>query len=165
MQEYKYEFEKTNDPFFDTPEELIRKKLELLQLKDGDVLVDLGCGKAQSLIEATKIAKIKGIGYETLPEALEIARENVLEAGVEDLIEIKDEDMFEADLRSVTAVFLYLTRTALGSLSLKLEEELPIGARIVTHDFDLPAWEIESEVEVLTSTGEIKSIFTYCKRG
>lgn len=164
MRDFKYEFEKSNDPFFDTPQELIQKKLELLQLKDGETLVELGCGKADCLIQGAAMAKIKGIGYETLPEALEIARENVLNSGFQDQIEIRDEDMFNADLTKADAVILYFTRTALGSLSLKLEEELPIGARIVTHDFDIPAWKAEKEIEIQTSNGGLQPIFFYRKK-
>ena len=162
MNRIKYEFEKSIDPFFDTPQELIQKKLELLELKDGETIVELGCGKANCLIEAASIAEIKGIGYEILEEALAIAKENVANSEFSSQIEIREENMFDADLSKANALILYFTRNVLGSLSLKLEKELPKGARIVTHDFDLPAWKAEKEINVMVN-GENKSIYLYKK--
>lgn len=160
----KHEFEKTLDPYYITPSNVVQKKLELLELKDDETLFDLGCGNAKCLVMATSIASIKGVGYELRPEALEAAQENIVKAGVSEQVELREEDFFKADLSNANAVILYLTRNVLGSLSLKLEKELPIGARIVTHQFDLPAWKAEKEEDVLLKNGEKDRIYLYKKK-
>jgi len=150
-----------NEPYVITPEDIAQRKLELLELKDDEVLLDLGCGDAQVLIRACSMAQVTCIGYEVLPEVLALAKKNVATAELKDRIEIRPIDFRKADLSKTDAVIIYATRTSLGALSLKLELELPKGARIVTHQFDLPGWTAEKEVEVLQRNGLIEKIYCY----
>lgn len=136
----------TAEPYYNTPEEITIEKLKLLELKDGDVLFDLGCGNARALILACQIANIRCVGYEVLPEALHDAESNIKAANLTDRIEIRNEDFTHADLSDADALVLYHTRATLGELSLKLENELKEGVKIVTHEFDLPAWEIKKKL-------------------
>lgn len=154
---------KINDPYYPTPDDVVVKKLELLNLQDGEVLVDLGCGDARNLIKACSMANITGIGYEILPEAITDAKANIKKAGLENRIEIRTDNFFEADISSVHVLILYLTRTVLGEISLKLENELPKGARIVTHQFDIPAWQEEKLVEYQQKNGSTEPIYLYRK--
>lgn len=156
-----YSFLKTDDPYYLTPQEIIQKKLELLELKDGETLFDLGLGDARSLITACGMADIKGVGYEILPKAIEVSTQNIKQAQLTDRIEIITKSMYEADLSRADAVIIYLTRTMLGAISEKLENELPKGARIVTHDFDLPAWKAEKEVEIDLPNIELTTLYLY----
>jgi precorrin-6B methylase 2 len=153
-----------NEPYYHSIEDIIHKKLKLLHLKDGEVLVDLGCGDARNLIEACSLAKISCIGYEILPEAIIDANANIKKNSLENRIEIRAEDFFEADISTIKVLIIYLTRYALGELSLKLENELPKGARIVTHQFDIPAWEADKEIDYLQKNGQTEKIFLYTKK-
>lgn len=155
---------KINDPYAKTSEDLILEKLKLLNLKDGDLILDLGCGDAQALVLACSIAKVKAVGYEVLPEALKDAQKNIESKQLTEHITIKNEDFYNADISSVDAVILYLSRNVLGQISLKLENELKQGAKIVTHDFDIPAWEADLVKEVTFSNGAIHTIYFYTKK-
>ena len=155
---------KINDPYFPTPEDVVLKKLELLELQDGETLVDLGCGDARHLIHACTIANVNCIGYEILPEAIHDANINIAKSGLENSIEIKVEDFFNADISKVDTLILYLTRCVLGEISLKLENELPKGARIVTHQFDIPAWKADKEINFLQKDGQQEVIYLYRKK-
>ncbi|MEM6686773.1 MAG: class I SAM-dependent methyltransferase [Bacteroidota bacterium] len=135
-----------DDPYEITIDEVINEKLTLLALKDGETLIDLGCGDARVLIAACKVADVRCIGYELRPEALIAAKKNVQAAGLSNRIEIIEESFYNADLSKADALVLYLTRFSLGKLSLKLENELPKGTRIVTHDFDIPAWKADKVI-------------------
>lgn len=160
----KYPPIKVNDPYAKTSEALIHEKLKLLNLKDGELLCDLGCGDARALIQACSFAKINGIGYEVLPEAIKDAHTNIEKAQLTKQITIKNTDFYTADISKIDALILYLTRNALGHLSLKLENELKKGARIVTHDFDIPAWEADLIKEVTLKNGMITTIYFYIKK-
>ena len=116
------------------------------------------------MIEACSFAKINCIGYEILPEAIRDAKENIAKSGLEDRIEIRTEDFFEADISTINVLIMYLTRYALGELSLKLENELPKGARIVTHQFDIPAWKADREIDYLQKNGQTEKIYLYTKK-
>lgn len=153
----------TNDPYAITPDELIIPKLQMLSLKDNEVLLDLGAGNAANLIAASNIAKVKCIGYEVLPEALTDAQKNILRTNLSDQIEMRSDDFFLADLSEADAIILYLSRHMLGPLSIKLEKELRTGTRIVTHQFDLPAWTAIEEQEVMLNNGQMERLYLYRK--
>lgn len=159
-----YSFLETNDPYVLTHKELVRYKLELLELQDGEILVDMGVGDARSLIIACEMADVKGIGYEISPEITEIARKNVADAELSNRIEIINKSMYDADLSKANMVIIYLTRTMLGAISEKLENELPHGARIVTHQFDLPGWTAEKEIVVTYDGFRTEEVFLYRKK-
>ena len=158
-----FEFERTNDPYVMTSELLVKEKLKELNLKPGESLIDLGSGDGQCMITAAKLYQVNCTGYEILPEALSVSSKNIEDSGVGDLVEVIDRDFLEADLSKADAVIIYLTRTALGQLSLKLENELRKGARIVTHQFDLPAWEEKLVKEVVLPNGSLEYIYVYEK--
>lgn len=154
---------KVYDPYCTTPADLTRKKLELLELKNGDILYDLGCGNAHTLIDAFIFAQVKGIGYEIVPEAIKDAKDNIVKAGLTGKIEIRTQDFYDAHFSDANAIVVYLSRSVLGALSLKLEKELKAGTRIVTHQFDIPGWTAEKEVDFLQTSGVIERIFLYRK--
>ncbi len=158
-----YSFLKTNDPYVLTPNELVLKKLDLLALKDGEILLDLGVGDARNLITACGIANITCVGYDILPKAIATANTNIQEANLADRITIKNQSLYDADLSSADALILFLTRTMLGAVSLKLEQELKPGTRIVTHQFDLPGWNAIQEIEVMLQDGTMETIYLYQK--
>jgi len=158
-----YSFLQTNDPYVLTHKELVRYKLELLELQDQETILDMGVGDARSLIMACEMADVKGVGYEISPEITEIARKNVADAKLTERIEIINKSMYDADLSKANAVIIYLTRTMLGAISEKLENELPHGARIVTHQFDLPAWDAEKELEVTYDGSRTEMVYLYRK--
>jgi precorrin-6B methylase 2 len=155
---------KINDPYAKTAEELILEKLKLLNLKDGELIYDLGCGDAQALTLACSVAKVKAVGYEVLPEALKDAKENIERNQLTEQIIIKNEDFYNADISSVDAIILYLSRNVLGQISLKLETELKQGAKIVTHDFDIPAWEADLVKKVTFHDGSNYTLYFYTKK-
>lgn len=151
-----------DEPFEKTIDEVVHEKLKLLALQDGDVLIDLGCGDARNLIAATKLVDIHCIGYEILPRALEAAKKNVAAAGLTDRIQIIEKDFLQADLSKANALILYLTRNSLGKLSMKFENELPKGARIVTHDFDIPSWNAEKVIDFQSKEAFLFTFYVYC---
>ena len=159
----KYSFIPNDDPYYPTPTEIVQHKLDLLELKDGETVFDLGCGDARQLIMACAMADVHCIGYEILPEAIQDAEFRIKEAKLSDRIEIRTEDVYQADISNANVLILYFSRSVLGALSLKLEKELPIGARIATHQFDIPGWTEEIKKEVMQKNGALETIYLYRK--
>lgn len=149
------------DPFIPTPAFLIDAKIELAELRPGEVVYDLGCGDGSVLIKAAENQAIRAVGIEIRPELVESARAAVREHQLEDRIEIRQQDFHSLDLTEADVLIIYLTRLSLGQISLKLEQELKPGARIVTHQFDLPAWTAEREVKITLPNGSEEPLFRY----
>jgi SAM-dependent methyltransferase len=119
-----------------TPQEVVDKMLEMAAVKKGDVVYDLGCGDGRIVVTAAKKYGVKAVGFDIDPERIKEARANVQSNHVENLVTIKQADIFTLDLREASVVTLYL----LPDLNVKLMPQLARlkpGSRIVSHDFDM----------------------------
>jgi SAM-dependent methyltransferase len=123
--------------YWATPQTVVDKLLELARLKPSDVVYDLGCGDARSLVTAARRYGAKGFGFDIDPRRVAEARENVRQQGVENLVKIEQADIFTLDLSPADVVFLFLLTRLNERLKPQLEKLRP-GTRIVSHEFDLP---------------------------
>lgn len=115
--------------------------LELAKIMPNDVVYDLGCGDGRILIAAVKDFDAKGaVGYEINPSLYQTASDNIKKCNLEDRIDLFNEDLFNADLSKATVVTLYLTSWANEKLRPKLEDEIQLGTRIISHDFSIHGW-------------------------
>ena len=137
FQETQEEVESSREPdviFVPTPQDVVDKMLELVEVKKDDLLYDLGCGDGRIVVTAAKRFGCKAVGYDIDPERVEESLENVEENDVGHLVRIEQKDIFTLDLSKANVITLYL----LPSLNVKLIpqlEKLKPGSRIVSHDF------------------------------
>ena len=132
--------------FVPTPEDIVDKMLELADVKDTDVVYDLGSGDGRILITAAKKYGCRAIGYEIDRELVELSRENAKKAGVEELVKIEHKDLFTADLSSADVIALYVLPSQLEKLLPQLEKLKP-GSRIVSHEFEIPGTTPDKMIE------------------
>jgi hypothetical protein len=123
-------------PFISTAAKDFDKILSVMQLKAGDKLYDLGCGKAHFLIYAASKCDICGVGYELSFWPYLWARFNVWISGAKVKIYLKN--FLTADLSDADMVFCYLFPEAMVKLEDKFQQELKIGAMVVSNSFPLP---------------------------
>jgi SAM-dependent methyltransferase len=127
---------------------IVEAMLELGQVKPGDVVYDLGCGDGRIVITAAKTFGTRGVGIDIDPQRIKEARENARKAGVTKLVEFREEDLFEADIKKASVVMLYLFPWVNLKLRPKLLADLKPGTRIVSHSHDMGDWKPEKEIEV-----------------
>jgi tRNA G37 N-methylase Trm5 len=130
-----------------TPHDIVEKMLEMAKVKKEDVVYDLGCGDGRIVVQAAKKRGCRGVGYEIVPELAKQARENAQQNGVEKLVTIKEEDLFEADLSEATVLPMYLLPSMLAKLKPKLAKLKP-GTRIISHDYQFNGVEPDELVKV-----------------
>jgi hypothetical protein len=70
------------------------------------------------------------------PDRVKEARAAVKEAGVEKKCTIVQDNVMDIDFSSATVVTMYLLPSYNRALAPRLEKFLPVGARVVSHDFD-----------------------------
>ena len=131
-----------------TPQEVVEDMLRLANVRKGDVLYDLGSGDGRIAITAAKKYGIKATGIDIDPERIREASENARKAGVTDLVQFRQEDLFKADFREASVVTLYLLPDLNEKLRPKLWAELKPGTRIVSHQFEMGAWQPEKKIEL-----------------
>ena len=140
-----------------TPHEVVDDMLRLANVKKGDVLYDLGSGDGRIAIAAAKKFGIRAVGIDIDPERIREATENAKKAGVSNLVEFRQEDLFRADFKEATVVTLYLLPDLNVKLRPRLWEELKPGTRIVSHQFDMGTWKPEKRLE---SSGRVVYFWT-----
>lgn len=135
-------------PYVPTPNEVVAEMLRLANVKKGDVLYDLGSGDGRIVITAAQKFGTRGVGIDINPERVQEANENAQKAGVTDLVEFRQQDLFQTDISDATVVTLYLLPDINVKLRPQLFEQLKPGTRIVSHDFDMGEWKPERVVQV-----------------
>jgi SAM-dependent methyltransferase len=142
-----------NAPFVRTPEEVVDQMLELARPQENELLYDLGCGDGRIVVHAAEKYRCRAVGFDIDPERVSEARENARRHGVEDRVTIQEQDIFTLDLSQADIVTLYLLPRLNEKLIPQLERLKP-GARVVSHDFDLPGVVPEETVEFTNAEGE-----------
>ena len=131
-----------------TPQEVVDKMLLMAAVKEGDVLYDLGSGDGRIVVTAAKRYKVRGVGIDIDPQRIREAQENARVAGVTDLVQFRNEDLFQTNISEATVVTLYLLESLNEKLRPKLLRDLKPGTRIVSHAFRMGSWEPERTEEV-----------------
>ena len=125
---------KFNAPFIKSPDVVVDKMIEVADLSPDDLVYDLGCGDGRIVITAALQSGCRGVGVDIDPERVAEARENVRLHGVEHLVEIRQQDLFEVDLSEADVVMCYLLPWMVKELIPQLQEMKP-ASRFLSHDF------------------------------
>ena len=147
-------------PYVPTPWHVVERMLEVVGVTEDDVVYDLGSGDGRILMRAAKDRGARGVGYEINPSLVEEARSAVTAAGVARRVEIRQGDIFEADLSQATVVTLFLMTSAHRRLRPKLLQELRPGTRIACYKWEIPGWNPSKTVTIPVSGSE-QPIFVY----
>lgn len=127
-------------PYVPTPQEVVDRMLDLAQVKKGDVLYDLGSGDGRIVVTAAQKFGVKAIGFEIDPQRIKESHENIRKAGVEKLVEIRQQDIRTVDLSEATVLTMYLLPEVNLMIRPNIWKQMKPGSRIVSHDFDMGDW-------------------------
>lgn len=123
-----------------TPGKVVNRMLEFADLKDGDILYDLGCGDGRIAIRAAKKYGVRAVGIEVDIFRVGLSRLMVRLNGVGDKVKIVQKNLFNVDLSEASVVTVFLTQKSNHRLKAKLLA-LPPGTRVVTHIWTFDGWE------------------------
>jgi SAM-dependent methyltransferase len=127
-------------PFIPTPIDVVDRMLEIAEVKQGDIIYDLGSGDGRIVIRAAKKYGARGVGIEMDSWLVATARAKAKEEGVDHLVEFRIEDALKVDISQATVVTLYMLPWFNERMRPILQKHLKPGARIVTHDYDIEGW-------------------------
>lgn len=82
-------FKSPTDTLYDAQMNKIHHILKKLNLKEGQHLLDIGCGWCYLIIEAAKLYKVKALGITLSEEQFKKAKERIKEEGLEDLVDVQ----------------------------------------------------------------------------
>ena len=148
-------------PYVPTPQEVVDRMLELAQITRNDVVYDLGSGDGRIVITAAAKYGAKAVGVEIDPSLVRRSRANIKEAGVEHLVEIREEDIRNVDLSPASVLTLYLYPGANLRLRSMIQDQLKPGARVVSHQFAMGTWKPERVEQLTDSTGILRTLYLW----
>jgi protein-L-isoaspartate O-methyltransferase len=126
-------------PFVPSPQEVVDKMIDLAGVKKGDVVYDMGSGDGRIVITAARKGA-RAIGFEIDGDLVKESRENIRKAGVQNLAEIRHQDILTVDFTPATVVTMYLLPDVNLKLKPNLLRQLKPGSRVVSHSFDMGDW-------------------------
>lgn len=123
-----------------TPES-VERLLKLADLRDDDVIVDLGSGNGTIVLTGAKMnSKLRGWGIE-IDEKLVAESNGVAKAqGVADRVKFFHQNAFDADLREATVITMWLFPELMRLLRPTILERARPGTRVLTSTWDLGSW-------------------------
>jgi len=132
-------------PFVPTPSKVLRRMIELADIKPGEKVYDLGCGDGRLVIAANRKCQARAVGIEISPLAYVLARLRAFASGADVtfiLGNFMDHDISDADV-----VFCYLLEGHMKKLESKFKT-LKKDSRVVCHQFEIPGWEPKARLKV-----------------
>lgn len=127
----------------------VQRILFLAKLREGEHLVDLGCGDGRIVVAAAKGHGVRATGVEIDPFRVMLGRLWILLAGVRQRARILRRNMYTFDVSDADVVVLFLSATANFKLQTKLKRDLRAGARVVSYYHPMWGW-------TPTTTGEAR---------
>ena len=138
-------------PFVATPEHVARRMLKLAEVGPGDVVYDLGAGDGRIIIMAAREFGARAVGIELRKDLFNQIERKIKELGLEGMVRVIHGSFYDVDISEASVVTLYLLTSVNEKLRPKLERELRPGARVVSHDFEVPGWRPVKVEEVYDS--------------
>ena len=141
--------------FIPTPPDVVQEILKLAKVRKGDVVYDLGCGDGRIVVAAAKRYGCRAVGIDIDPLRVEEARQRVRDNHVEHLVEIRQGNLFDVQLKDATVITLYLSTKYNTRLLPQLNQTKP-GTRVVSHLFGIKGVKADKSVEVTSKADRHK---------
>lgn len=135
-------------PYVPTEDHIVEEMFKLVELRDGDVLYDLGSGDGRIVIGAAKKANVRAVGIDIDPRRIAESKAKALAARLTGKAIFLQQDFFESDIKEAAVVTLFLLNEINLRLRPKLFRELRAGTRIVSHNFDMGDWKADKELSL-----------------
>jgi len=134
--------------FVATPPEVVDAMLAAARVASADIVYDLGSGDGRIVIAAAKKYGARGVGIEINPQLVAESNASARAAGVSNLVQFIQGDLFTADFSAATVVVLYLSPSLNERIKPRLLRELRPGTRVVSHVYDMLGWTADQRVDV-----------------
>ncbi len=129
-------------PYLPTKKKQIDAALDLLGLKKGQTLLELGCGDGRVLRLAAERG-IKSIGYELNPLLVIIAKLSNLK--YKDRVSVRWGNYWRVDLPKTDGIYVFLLDKYMNKLDRKIINQKLYPTRLASFAFKIPGKKVNSE--------------------
>jgi hypothetical protein len=122
--------------------ESVERLLTLAELRDDDVVVDLGSGNGLIPLTAARMnPKLRGWGVDIDPKLVAESNQRARDAGVANRVQFHHRNAFDVDLGDATVVTMWLFPELMQLLRPVILERARPGTRVLTSTWGLGNWE------------------------
>jgi hypothetical protein len=139
-------------PFVPSEMDDVRRMLKIVELRDDDVVIDLGSGDGRIVMEAARMnRKLRGRGVEIDEKLVVKSTAAAKEAGLAERVQFVHQNAFDADLKDATVITMWLFPELMRLLRPKIIAEARPGTRVVARTWDLAGWKADRKDETMSS--------------
>ena len=121
--------------------ENVERMLTLAELRDDDVVLDLGSGDGLIPLTAARMnPRLRGLGVDIDAKLVQQSNDRARREGVADRVRFEHRNAFDADLSEATVVTMWLFPELMRLLRPVILERARPGTRILTSTWDLGSW-------------------------
>jgi hypothetical protein len=122
--------------------ESVERLLTLAELRDDDVVVDLGSGNGLIPITAARMnSKLRGWGVDIDPKLVAQSNQAAKEAGIAHRVQFHQRNAFDVDLSDATVITMWLFPELMHLLRPIILDRARPGTRVLTSTWSLGNWE------------------------
>ena len=133
-------------PYVPTEQANVQRMLKLANLRDDDVVVDLGSGDGRIVLTAARMnRKLRGWGVDVDEKLVRESNATARARGVADRVQFFHRNAFDTDLREATVIAMWLWPEMQRLLRPMILAQARPGTRIVTNLWDLGSWRPDEE--------------------
>ena len=126
-------------PYVPTPPEVVERMLDLVNVRPGEFVIDVGSGDGRIAIAAGRRGA-RAFGVELRPDLVKQSIVNAAKAGVGDRVSFAVQDLFETALSKADVLTVYLLPLVNLDLRPRILDQMRPGARVVAHQFHMGDW-------------------------
>lgn len=133
-------------PYVPSDQDNVERMLKLAQLRDDDVVVDLGSGDGRIVLTAARMnKKLRGWGVDIDEKLVMESNATARERGVADRVQFFHRNAFDADLREATVIAMWLWPEMKVLLRPMILAQARPGTRVITNLWDIGSWKPDEE--------------------
>ena len=149
-------------PYYPTPESIVERMLDLVQLKAGEKMFDLGSGDGRIVIMAAQKYRADATGVELDSDLVQSSTARIRQLGLDKTAHIIYGDILKQNYASADVITVYLLPDSNLKLRPILDATLRKGTRIVAHDFEIGGWKPAKTITIADDgEGRSHTLFLY----
>lgn len=126
-------------PWVATYKKALKPIFKMADLKQGQLIYDLGSGTGHILIKAAKDYQAKAVGFELSPPLYLFSKINIFLNRAKNT-HIYFKNFYKQDISQADIIFCFLSARAMCKLKNKFNQELKPGTKIISYIFEIPGW-------------------------
>lgn len=150
-------------PYISIPKEILPQIAEILDIKKGDMVFDLGSGDGRVIFHLyEKEPEATYIGVDISPWPYFVSKTKRNRDYRDSNIQFLRQDILTTDIDNATHIFTYLLPELMDKILPKLEADLQKGAKLVSCDFKFSQKEPAETIDLKRENEEFgKKLFLY----